>query len=206
MEYQSLTINSTCYSRQNGAGTRFCDDEFPCDHKPWAVVVLTVIRVATPNDGDSVTALLQASYPVLMRDAYEQSVLGAALPMMTVAQPGLLQSGSYYVADAGDGLIVGCGGWTRERPGTGEVVAGLAHIRHFGVHPEWTRQGIGQSIYTRCRDDARAAGVESFECYSSINGEAFYAALGFARVERIEVEMLDGLRFPSIRMVAELPG
>ena len=162
------------------------------------------IRTASIEDSDSVTALLRASYPVLMRGAYEDSLLDAVLPAMTVAQPGLLRSGTYYVAEAADGPIVGCGGWTRERPGGNETEPGLAHIRHFGVHLDWTRQGVGRELYTRCQKDARNAGVSKFECYASLNGESFYAALGFKRDRVIDVEMRDGILFPSVRMFVEL--
>ena len=51
---------------------------------------------------------------------------------MTRANPGLLASGTYYVAESRDSLIVGCGGWTRESPVDGGIEPGLGHIRHFG--------------------------------------------------------------------------
>jgi GNAT superfamily N-acetyltransferase len=162
------------------------------------------IRTASSDDRNGVTALLKASYPALMRFAYDDSILNVALPFMTVAQPTLLQSGSYYVAESIGGLIVGCGGWTKERPGSSEVRPGLGHIRHFGVHPDWTRRGVGQRIYLRCEEDARVEGMKKLECYSSLNGEAFYAALGFSRLGKIEVEMPDGVNFPSIHMVAKI--
>ena len=155
-------------------------------------------------DRDSVTMLLRRSYPTLMQGAYEDSLLEAVLPAMTVAQPSLLGSGTFYVAETAIGIIAGCGGWTRERPGSGEISPGLAHIRHFGVHPEWTRQGVGRALYTRCRQDAKDAGIREFECYSSINGEAFYAALGFERDGVIDVEIRDGLSLPSVRMTASI--
>jgi len=163
-----------------------------------------LIRIASLRDSDSVTALLRVSYPALMRDAYEDLILNAALPAMTVAQPALLRSGSYYVAETAKGTLVGCGGWTKERPGNGEILAGVGHIRHFGVHPEWTRCGVGQAIYARCREDAKAAGLTNFECYSSLNGEAFYAALGFEHLRKMDLEMLNGIAFPCVHMVTTI--
>ena len=139
-----------------------------------------------------------------MRGAYRDSVLTAALPAMTIAQPSLLQSGTYYLAETIGGILVGCGGWSMERPGSGEVLAGLAHIRHFCVHPEWTRQGVGRALYTRCRDDAKNFGVTVFECCSSINGESFYAALGFERDRIVAGELPGGMALPSVRMIAAI--
>lgn len=162
------------------------------------------VRVSTLDDSALITSVLRASYPELMRPAYDARLLEQVLPRMTVAQPGLLQSGSYYVAEAAGGAIVGCGGWTKEQPGTSEIKAEVGHIRHFGVHPDWIRCGVGKAIYARCKLDARVAGLSQFECYSSLNGEKFYSALGFRRLGQIDVAMFDDVTFPSVHMVADL--
>ena len=162
------------------------------------------LRVASLGDASAVSRVLESSYPKLMASAYKSEELRAALPMMTRAQPSLLESGTYYVVETIDGFVVGCGGWTRERPGSGDIHPGLGHVRHFGVHPEWTRQGIGSLIYLRCVADATVAGVERFECFSSLNGEAFYSALGFTSLEHIDQEMSEGVFLPGIRMLAEI--
>lgn len=158
------------------------------------------IRIATSQDDQTVGALLEASYPVLMRAHYEPAILAAALPLMTRPSPALLSSGSYYLAEVANGALVGCGGWTRERPGSGEVVAGLGHIRHFATHPDRTMRGIGRMLYAECEAAARLAGIRRFACYASLNGERFYAALGFRSVRRIDVPMAPSLDFPSILM------
>jgi GNAT superfamily N-acetyltransferase len=157
------------------------------------------IRVATPVDAAAVAHVLVNSYPTLMAAAYDPALLARALPLITRAHPRLLAGGSYYLAEA-DGHAAGCGGWSWERPGETEVETGLAHIRHFATHGDWTGRGVGRALYERCEQDARAAGANRFECYASLNGEAFYAALGFARIGAIEVAMGPGLDFPSILM------
>lgn len=158
------------------------------------------IRVATPEDGPRVSALLNASYPVLMRASYDNAVLALALPMITQASPALLSSGMYYLAETVSGYVVGCGGWTPERPGSGETVPKLGHIRHFATHPDWLRRGIGCAIYKECEGQARRVGMRSFECYASLNGERFYKALGFKAVQEIAVLLGQDLKFPSILM------
>ncbi|MDJ0910535.1 MAG: GNAT family N-acetyltransferase [Woeseiaceae bacterium] len=163
-----------------------------------------VVRVSTLDDSAPVSSLLRASYPKLMRSAYDPVLLEKVLPRMTTAQPGLLESDSYYVAESAEGRIIGCGGWTRERPGTTEIEESVGHVRHFGVHPEWTRCGVGKALYARCARDAREAGVAKFECYSSLNGEAFYAALGFRRLGLIDLHMFDDAHFPTVHMTADI--
>jgi N-acetylglutamate synthase-like GNAT family acetyltransferase len=157
------------------------------------------IRLATPNDFAGVDALLRASYPTLMAAAYEPAILEPALELMARANPALLAAATYYVAESGE-LIVGCGGWTREYPGRTDVQPELAHVRHFGTHPQWTRRGIGRAIYGLCEAAARSAGVRAFECHASLNGEPFYAALGFLTIDRIEAQLGPTLRLPTVLM------
>ncbi len=158
------------------------------------------IRVATPKDEAAVGELLDASYTALMPAGYEAADLAAVLPAMTRANPALLASSTYYLAETTAGALIGCGGWTRERPGSGETEPELGHIRHFAVHPDWTGRGVGRAIYDRCELNARAAGVRRFECYASLNAEGFYAAMGFAPVRRLEVPMDKGLTLSSVLM------
>lgn len=158
------------------------------------------IRVAGPEDEFWVSETLEASYSLLMPPSYEEDVLAVALPSMIRANPALLSAGTYYVAEATDGGLAGCGGWTPERPGSGEIEPKLSHIRHFATHPDWLGRNVGRSIYLRCEAEARAAGVDRFECYASLNSEKFYAALGFQRVRPVDVPMGDRLKFPAILM------
>lgn len=144
--------------------------------------------------------LLAASYPVLMPSSYDANLLADALPVMTRANPTLLAGETYYLAETTDGKIVGCGGWTRERPNSGDVLPGLGHIRHFATHPEWLGRGVGRTIYARCEDAARAAALRRFQCYASLNAEGFYKALGFRPLRRIKIAMAPGIGLPSMLM------
>lgn len=158
-------------------------------------------RVAKHGDAAAVETLLKATYPKLMAGAYEAAVLAPALELITKANPLLLASGTYYVAESRDGAVIGCGGWTLDQPpGTSETAARAGHLRHFATHPEWARRGVGRAIYRQCEAAARSAGVDTLDVFSSLNGEAFYAALGFARVRAISVRLTPTLAFPSVLM------
>ncbi len=158
------------------------------------------IRVATPADKDAVAAVLTASYPALMSPAYDEAVLAAALPLMTRPNPALLDCGTYYLAVTERDGVVGCGGWTRERPENSEVIGELAHIRHFGTHPAHIRRGIGRALFDRCAEVAAAAGMRRFECNAGLNAVSFYAALGFRTVRLVEIPMGPDVRLPSLVM------
>jgi len=162
------------------------------------------VRVASPNDAAAVDRLVQASYPKLMAASYDQESLAPALTLMTKANPSLLTSGTYYVAEVSPGFLVGCGGWTLERPGTRTIEPRIGHIRHFAVDPSWTRRGIGRAIYDVCETAARAAGIMAFECYSSLNAEKFYAALGFKRIRELDVEFQPLIVLRGVLMRREL--
>ncbi len=158
------------------------------------------VRLATLQDENAVSALLETSYPALMRQHYDRDLLSAALPALIRASPELLQSGTYYVAESRSLAVIGCGGWTRERPGRGDVEAGLGHIRHFATHPDWLGRAVGRSIYEVCERHARSFEVTRFECYSSLNAEGFYAALGFELVRRVNVPLGPDLALPGVLM------
>jgi predicted N-acetyltransferase YhbS len=160
------------------------------------------IRVAGPEDAPAVRSVLEDSYPALMAGAYPADLLARALTLIVRPHPRLLAGGTYFLAEA-DGQAVGCGGWSFWMPGCAEQT-GLAHIRHFAVRSGSAGQGIGRALYERCALDAGAAGASRFEVQSSLNGEAFYAALGFGRVGPIDVPMGPGLDFPSILMRREI--
>lgn len=157
------------------------------------------VRVAAPEDKDAVRAILVDSYPPLMAGAYEPALLAQVMPRIIRPHPRLLASGRYYLAEA-NGEAVGCGGWSFEQPGGDKIEPGRAHLRHFATRREWIGRGVGRALYDRCAAEAGAAGAGAFEVWSSLNGEPFYAALGFARIGRIDVEMGPGLTLPSIRM------
>ncbi len=157
------------------------------------------IRQSNAGDGLQVEALLGRSYPVTMAGAYDESILSVALPLMTKAQPDLLTSGTFFVVEDA-GLVVGCGGWTFAEPGSGRIVEGLAHLRHFAVDPARSRQGIGRLIFDACSRTAAQQGALRFQVFSSLNAEAFYAGMGLTRIDVVRVPMRADLAFPVVLM------
>jgi N-acetylglutamate synthase-like GNAT family acetyltransferase len=162
--------------------------------------VTHVIRIAAPDDAPAVTALLEVCYPKLFAAGYEPDLLKLALPRMTKANPRLLASGNFFVAEAGAGRLVGCGGWSLERPGTGQIREGEAHIRHFATHPDWLRRGIGGAIIEQCVAKARGTGVERLECHSSLVAIRFYEAMGFTVVGQMTIDLGPDVALPGYLM------
>jgi N-acetylglutamate synthase-like GNAT family acetyltransferase len=157
------------------------------------------LRIALPEDAERVTAMLWASYPVLLATDYNADFLARALPLMCRANPSLLASGTYYVAEvAGD--IVGCGGWTKEQPGSGAIVPAEGHIRHLGTHPVAARCGVASGIVRRCFADARKSGIRTLHVIATRTAVPFYQSLDFKMVGAIEVPLADDLSLQSVLM------
>jgi GNAT superfamily N-acetyltransferase len=162
------------------------------------------IRVARPSDSDAVGALLVASYSSLLAAHYDCDALGRALPFLTRANPALLASGGYYVAEMPGGDVVGCGGWSAVLPGSVQIVEGEAHVRHFATHPAWVGRGVGTSLLARSLSDARLSGIRRLHCFSTLNAERFYRASGFETVGPIDVPLGSGVTLAGILMRREL--
>jgi N-acetylglutamate synthase-like GNAT family acetyltransferase len=163
-----------------------------------------LIRIAKPADFDAVGSLLVASYSSLLSSSYDCESLSRALPHITKAKPSLLGCGTYYVAETETGKLVACGGWTRQKPEGGEITEGEAHIRHFAIHPEWIRQGIGTSLLARCFSDARSGGIRKLYCLSTLNAVRFYESCGFRAIGPIDVPLEASMTFPCLMMSREI--
>jgi len=162
--------------------------------------VLTV-RTAQTADFNAVDALLARSYPTILKADYQPSVLVTAIPLISKAQPNLVLSGTYFVVEDLDGGIVGAGGWTRAAPpGSGMAAPGVAHIRHVVADHRRLREGIGQRLMGHIFETARAAGIEQFECFSTLTAVPFYAACGFSTIGPMTVGLRRGIDFPAVHM------
>jgi N-acetylglutamate synthase-like GNAT family acetyltransferase len=143
------------------------------DARSWS------LRVATPDDAAQVSALLDRSYGTIWVGHYDPDLIATVRPFVTRANPKLLASGTYFLAEAPDGLAVGCGGWTHEAPGTAALEDGVAHIRHFATDPDWLRLGIAAAMLRRCMAEAKASGAVTLFADSALCAEGFYGAFGF---------------------------
>lgn len=159
-----------------------------------------IIRPATPEDASAVEAVSKASYGHHFPAVYDAEVLRSVLPVITKASPTLLHSGHFFVAETAEGEVVGCGGWSEERPGTRETDGETGHLRHFAVAPSAGSAGVGRQIFETCRQQVQDAGLSRLEVWSSLNAARFYARMGFAETGPRTVMIAGTLPFPSIEM------
>ena len=158
------------------------------------------IRTARPDDLAALDALLAASYPRQLREDYPPSVMVTALPLISRAQPRLLASGTYYVAEEND-RILGAGGWSLAIPEARDATRpGRANIRHVVTDHRRTREGIGRALMEHSFAEARAAGCTYAHAASTRSAVPFYSALGFRTLGPMVVTLAPGIDFPAVAM------
>lgn len=163
------------------------------------------VRTAGPGDIAAVDALLARAYPRLLKADYPPSVLVTALPLISRAQPRLVTSGTYYVAEDEAGRILGAGGWTAAVPGrAAPSEPGRANVRHVVTDDRAVRRGIGRQVLTHALDRARAAGMSWIHCTATRTAVPFYRALGFSVLGDIVLPLAPGVVFPAVEMRRDL--
>ncbi len=156
------------------------------------------VRPSTKADLSAIDALLARSYPKLLKADYPPSVLVTALPVISRAQPDLVTCGTYYVAEEG-AEILGAGGWTRDKKRDNH-----GHIRHVATDDRHLRRGIARALLQHSFDVAKASGIETMECWSTLTAERFYQSVGFETIGPFDVQLAGGITFPSLRMLRQL--
>ncbi len=162
-----------------------------------------ILRTATRDDVPGVEALLQRSYPRLLKADYAPSVLVTALPLISRAQPRLVTCGTYYVIED-EGTVVAAGGWTAAPPQGHGRIEGVAHVRHVATDPDRTRAGLGRHLMEHVVAAARAAGHTRMDSQSTLTAVPFYRAMGFGEIGPIEIELRPGIVFPAMAMTRRI--
>lgn len=175
------------------------------------------IRAALPSDVESLEALIRESVLGLSGGDYSPEQLESALRHVFGIDTRLIEDGTYFVVET-RGLPVACGGWSRRRTLFGgdryadrsddrlDPATEAARIRAFFVHPDWARKGVGRMLLEECKRAAAASGFHRLELMATLTGIAFYEREGFSLLERHDLELADGVRFPLARMARDLGG
>ena len=168
-------------------------------------------RLATMDDLDALHALMAASIDGLQSGFLDARQIAASREIMGLDRQ-LILDRTYFVA-LRDGIIAGCGGWSRRATlfggdhTTGRNAALLdpatdaARIRAMYTHPEHARRGVGRSILARCEAAAREAGFRRAELAGTLAGEPLYRSCGYTLIERFSA----GDDVPLLRMGKALP-
>ena len=155
------------------------------------------IRLAKPQDVPAISELMELAIAELQKgfltpEQVESSRAGMGLDLQ------LIEDGTYFCVEE-DGILVGCGGWSRRAtlyggnhsagrdPRLLDPATERARIRAMYTHPNHTRKGIGRLILDTAEDAARAEGFKELEMAATMSGKPLYLACGY----QVESEWFD---------------
>lgn len=169
-------------------------------------------RLATLRDVAALRQLIALSARSLNREHYTPEQVESTLKYVYGVDTQLIYDQTYFVVEA-DGILVGCGGWSRRKNLYGgnqykentpnnllDPTTDAARIRAFFVHPRWARKGVGSHLMRVCEQAAKEAGFRSLELMATLTGELLYERFGFKRVEEVETVLPDGTLLKTHRM------
>jgi GNAT superfamily N-acetyltransferase len=140
---------------------------------------------------------------------------GGGAPRLRAGR-GLIDDGTYLVAELGGHWLVGCGGWSLRRkayagPGGATADAScldprteLTWIRAMFTAPDVARRGVGRAILAAAESGAEAAGFRRAGLGATLSGEAFYHRSGYAEIDRETALLPDGTALVVILMEKSL--
>lgn len=171
------------------------------------------IRTATRTDLPALHALMTAAIDELQRPFLDADQIAASHAIMGVDTQ-LIDDGTYAAVEI-DGVIAGCGGWSRRATMYGsddtagrddtllDPATDAARVRAMYTDPRFARRGIGRRVLRWCEEAAAAEGFRRLELVATMTGRPLYASFGFELVEPI-TETSAGVAIPLYRMTKEI--
>lgn len=166
-------------------------------------------RIAIEADIPALVALMDRSISGPLAAFLTPAQIAASRVLMGLDSQ-IIADRTYVIVER-DGVLAGCGGWSRritEYGGDhtpGRVPAPLtpgvdaARIRAMYTAPEFVRQGVGRLVLDLCESAARAAGYDRAELVATLGGEPLYLVAGYHEIERFE-DARGGAPVPLVRM------
>ncbi len=166
-------------------------------------------RLATLADQDALGRLMEAAIAELQKPFLSNQQIAASRTFMGLDTE-LITDRTYFVVEA-DGILAGCGGWSRRAtlyggshtPGRSAALLNprfdAARVRAMYTHPGQVRKGVGRLILGLCERAAAAEGFHRVELMSTMAGMPMYLACGYVAAEQIE-DPRGGIPVPLVRM------
>ena len=170
-----------------------------------------IIRRAALEDREAMQRLIAASARLLSRKHYNDAQIEAGIATVFGVDTDLIEDGTYFVAES-DGVLVGCGGWSRRKTLFGgdqyasrdagylDPESEPAKIRAFFIHPDHARKGIARAILARCEEEARAHGFRELELMATLPGIEFYKSCGFSERGTFDLDLIEGVKLELVPM------
>jgi GNAT superfamily N-acetyltransferase len=167
-------------------------------------------RLANSSDMPALQQLMTAAIRELLPQFLTAEKVEASFAVMGVDSQ-LIEDGTYFILEE-DGVMAGCGGWSRRATLFGhnhtagrdarllDAKTEPARVRAMYTAPKFVRRGVGRQILALCEAAARAEGFTRTELGATKGGEPLYRACGYVEIERLEVPTPGGVTVPITRM------
>ncbi|HEX7758595.1 MAG TPA: GNAT family N-acetyltransferase [Caulobacteraceae bacterium] len=166
-------------------------------------------RLATRADLPILTALMAEAIGELQKGFLSPEQITASRAIMGLDTQ-LIDDSTYFMVEQ-DGVLAGCGGWSRRNTlYGGDHTAGrnaalldpaidAARVRAMYTSPAFARRGVGRLILSLCEAAAAAEGFKRVELAGTMSGEPLYRSCGYEPIERFEDDR-GGAPVPLVRM------
>ena len=167
-------------------------------------------RLAVADDMPALQQLMTAAIRELLPQFLPPEKVQASFAVMGVDSQ-LIADGTYFILEQ-EGVMAGCGGWSRRATLFGHnTTAGRdsrpldpasepARVRAMYTAPAFVRLGVGRQILALCESAARAEGFTRVELGATKGGEPLYRACGYTEIECLDVPTPGGVTVPITRM------
>ena len=159
-----------------------------------------LIRGACGADLEAIADLQARSIMALGIETYGRAACEAWARMGWQVRHGLLDSGTFFVAESRESLV-GVAGWTEDSRDPDSAWA-----RYVFVSPQHAGSGVGRKLMTTVERSVRAVGRNRLQLWSSLNAVAFYRALGYRTVRPARWPVGDGIEMEHLLMEKALSG
>ena len=171
-------------------------------------------RAAERGDISLLKPLMTAAIRELLPEFLPPDVVEASFEVMGLDTQ-LIDDGTYFVIEC-NGVIAGCGGWSRRATLFGgdhsvgrdnallDPRTEAARVRAMYTSPPFARRGIGRLVLQLCEQAAAAEGFARMELVATMAGEPLYRACGYQEIERFAAGTAAGIGVPLVRMAKPL--
>jgi GNAT superfamily N-acetyltransferase len=172
-------------------------------------------RLATESDLPQLKALMALSIEALQRGFLDDAQIAASRAVMGLDTQLVADRTYFRVAD--DGVLAGCGGWSRRSTLYGgdhstalrdaallDPAHDAARVRAMYTHPAFARRGVGRLILNLCEAAASAEGFHQVQLMATLSGEPLYRSCGYEEIERTHAAPVDGVEVPLVLMGKEI--
>jgi len=168
-------------------------------------------RLAVPADMPVLTVLMNRAIADLLPQFLSPAEVEASFAVIGLDTQ-LIEDGTYFVIENGEGQIAGCGGWSRRATLFGgnhtkgrdarllDPKTEPARVRAMYTSPDFTRRGIGRLVLSLCEEAARREGFTNVELGATLGGKPLYEACGYKPIELMMVPTPGGVEVPILRM------